>query len=172
MSVLLAMIVRLEDNASIWPYLVQGGWVLFVLASLVRIPLYLHLNLYNRLWRYASINEINGILKASLIAPVIIAVINFGLLPWLGLPYSPSRSIWLLEAVFCLLTLTSLRFALRYLQLHESYNRQPTVESATIPTLVIGAGDTGATILREIQRNPYLGMQVIGCLDDNPNKQT
>src|SRR4051812_16795303 len=99
------MVVRLEDNASVWPYLLQGGWVLLLLAPLVRIPLYLRLNLYNRLWRYASTTELNGILKASVIAPLLIGFVNFGLLPLLRLPYSPSRSIWLLEATFSLLTL-------------------------------------------------------------------
>jgi len=164
------MAVRLEDNTSVWPYLLTGGWVLLVLAPLVRIPLYLHLNLYNRLWRYASTEEINGILKASLIAPLIIGLINFGILPLLRLPYSSSRSIWLLEATFSLLTLTGVRFTLRYLHQRASYNRLPAVENANIPTLIVGAGDTGATILREIQRNPHLGVHIVGCIDDNPRK--
>src|SRR5262245_58236812 len=111
---------------------------MLLLAPLVRIPLYLRLNLYNRLWRYASTGELHGILKAGLIAPLIIGLINFGLLPLFHLPYSPSRSIWLLEAVFSLLMLTALRFTLRALRQSERHGRVSTSATLNAPTLIVG----------------------------------
>jgi FlaA1/EpsC-like NDP-sugar epimerase len=37
--------------------------------------------------------------------------------------------------------------------------------------LIVGAGAAGATVLREISRNPSLGLYPIGLLDDDPVKQ-
>ena len=36
--------------------------------------------------------------------------------------------------------------------------------------LIMGAGDAGAIIVREMRRNPHLGLDPIGFLDDDPNK--
>ena len=169
-SVILAIVLRLEDSVAAWAYLQDGGWVLLILALAVRLPLYISHNLYNRLWRYASTNEVTGILRAGLIAPLVIALFNFVLLPVLGAPSSNSRSVWLLEAVFSLYMLAGLRFALRLFQQRQRHGRTSTKLADSLPTLIVGAGDAGAMILREIQRNPELGVQVVGFLDDDPKK--
>ena len=38
------------------------------------------------------------------------------------------------------------------------------------PVLVMGAGDAGALIVRELQNNPHLGLDPVGFLDDDPAK--
>ena len=35
------------------------------------------------------------------------------------------------------------------------------------PVLIVGAGDAGAMIVREMQANPHLGLEPVGFLDDN-----
>ncbi len=167
-SVLLATTIRLESGTSAWDYLRQGGWVLLVIAPLVRLPLYMYFRLYNRLWRYAGIAELTGILRAGLIAPPLIALINFGLLPVLRLPNSPSRSVWLLEAILSLIMLAGLRISLRLVQEHRQRPRGPLEPG--VPTLIVGAGDAGAMILREIQRRSNTGIHVVGFIDDDPFK--
>src|ERR671915_578470 len=39
------------------------------------------------------------------------------------------------------------------------------------PVLIVGAGDGGRLLLREILRNPDLGYQPVGFIDDDPRKQ-
>ena len=138
------------------------------IAPLVRLPLYVYFRLYNRLWRYAGIAELTGILRAGLLAPLGIALINYGLLPLLRLPYSPSRSVWLLEAILSLSMLAGLRLSLRLFQDYHGRPRGP-LQSA-VPTLIVGAGDAGAMILREIQHHASSAIHVVGFIDDDPFK--
>lgn len=168
LAVLLATIIRLESGARAWNYLLEGGWVLLVIAPLVRLPLYARFRLYNRLWRYAGIAELTGILRAGILAPPLIALLNFGLLPLFGWPNSHSRSVWLLEALLSLSLLAGLRMSLRLIQEHR---RRPQDSSRPgVPTLIVGAGDAGAMILREIQRNSAREIRVVGFIDDDPFK--
>ena len=37
--------------------------------------------------------------------------------------------------------------------------------------LIVGAGDGGRLLLREILRNPELGYRPVGFIDDDPRKQ-
>jgi len=37
--------------------------------------------------------------------------------------------------------------------------------------LIVGAGDAGALVVKELQKNPQLNMKAVGFLDDNPAKQ-
>lgn len=145
-----AIILRLENYNSALIYLQSGGWILIILSPAVRIPLYVYFNLYNRLWRYASTDELFGIMRAGSIAPLGIALLNFGLLPLLGAPYSRSGSVWLIEAVLSFLTLAGLRITLRFVEERQQHGTQPGNTTQRIPTLIVGAGDAGAMMLREI----------------------
>lgn len=165
-----AIILRLENYNSALIYLQSGGWILIILSPAVRIPLYVYFNLYNRLWRYASTDELFGIMRAGSIAPLGIALLNFGLLPLLGAPYSRSGSVWLIEAVLSFLTLAGLRITLRFVEERQQHGTQPGNTTQRIPTLIVGAGDAGAMMLREIKRNPDLGMAVVGFVDDDSKK--
>lgn len=168
-AVLLAIFLRLENLPEAWSYLQAGGWSLLLVAPAIRLPLYTFHNLYNRLWRYASTEELHGIMRVGLLAPVIIAFINFVLLPAFYLPSSSSRSVWLLEAILSLFMLAGLRFILRFLQ--QRRRRVPATDATpNLPTIIVGAGDTAAMILREIKHNHGLGMTIIGLVDDDKAK--
>ena len=168
-AILMALVLRLDQVDRAWSYLLTSGWPLLVIAPAVRLPLYYYFQLYNRLWRYASTVELRSILYAGATAPIFIGLINFGLLSLLGLPYVPSRSIWLLEALCSVMLLAASRMGLRILE-RRVRARQFTVKTPRESTLIIGAGDAGAMILREIQHSDHLGIDVIGFIDDDPTK--
>lgn len=171
-ALLLAITLRFESYPSVVEYLLhQGGWALLLISPVVRLPLYAYFNLYNRLWRYAGSHELHGILRAGVVAPLLIGLVNFGALPLLGLPYSASRAIWLLEAVCSLGALAGLRLALRALSNRRSHPTEGMAGGAQTPTLIVGAGDAGAMLLRGLQQHPRFGMDVVGFLDDDPDKQ-
>lgn len=170
LAVLFAILLRLEKLPASLQYLQGGGWTLLLLSPAIRLPLYFHFNLYHRLWRYASMDDLLGILNAGLAAPLIIALVNFGLFPAIGLPYSHSGSVWLLEAIVSLGMLGALRFSLRFLYQTWANDTISTQTAAPVATLIVGAGDAGAMILREIKRNPSLDIHVIGLVDDDIRK--
>jgi FlaA1/EpsC-like NDP-sugar epimerase len=171
-SVVVAIMLRLESVEAAVEYTRSGGWALLVVAPLVRLLIYYHFNLYNRFWRYASMEDLRSILLAGSIAPLCIGILNFGLLRQLAAPYSPSGSVWLLEALCSLMLLAGSRYGLRSLQEHLHRKQKSTQTGTGSPeaTLIIGAGDAGAMILREILRNHSTGLKVIGLVDDDTTK--
>jgi FlaA1/EpsC-like NDP-sugar epimerase len=172
LAVLLSFVIRFEAFTGVWPY-VKQSWTLFVLVPLIRLPVYFYFHLYRRLWRYASVREFQVILLAGIVGSVLVYVTNFGLVPVVGIPHSPSRSVAVLEGGLSIAFLGGTRFLLRLLQErmtpHDADRLKAFVKSP-LRVLIIGAGDAGAMILREMQNNPGLGLQAIGFVDDNRAK--
>ena len=84
------------------------------------------------------------------------------------------RSIPFIFWPLALLVTGAPRFAIR---LSAQYaRRRPTPHHASLNTpqhvLVVGAGDAGAIVVREMLNNPSLGMEVIGFVDDDPRKRS
>lgn len=165
-----AFVIRYESLTSVWFYL-KRDWMYFLLALVVRLSVYHSFRLYNRMWRYASMVEMKMIVLAGLVSSVLIFTLNFGLLT--SIVYMPSRSIWLLDSLLSLGALAGSRFLLRLLQErcrpHELLKLRAFVQNPN-RVLIVGAGDAGAMVLREIQNNRALGLQVVGFVDDDPAK--
>ncbi len=177
-AVMFAFMIRYEALVSLWPYL-ERNWTFLVVAPLVRLPVYYATGLYNRLWRYASMAELRIILMVGVLCTALIGVVNFwvlaGLEPWLptAVRHMSSRSVWLTEGFVSLGFLANSRLLLRLLQ----ERLQPT-DLARLRTfvqnpsrvLIVGAGDAGARVVREMQANPGIGMRPVGLVDDDPAK--
>lgn len=168
-----AFVIRYEALISVWPYLKQN-WTYFLLAPLMRLPVYYGFHLYNRMWRYASVVEMKMIVLAATVSSFLIFALNFVASPLLGIPYMPSRSIWLLESILSLGALAGSRFLLRLIQEryrpHELLRWRAFIQNPS-QVLIVGAGDAGAMVLREIQNNRMLGLHVVGFVDDDPAKR-
>ena len=80
------------------------------------------------------------------------------------------RSVLLLDGILCFLLICGARFATRVLR--EQYCPQRR-ELQVKPTrvLVVGAGDAGQMIAREIRHNPKLNLTLVGFIDDDLRKQ-
>ena len=110
-SFFLAAFIRFELIAGVsLSYLVNHYSYLW-LALLIRLPLYYALGLYDRLWRYAGIAEVTRIIVASLSSAALIHLVNFFLLPIIGLSNSYSYSILLLDSSLNLFFLGGSRFS-------------------------------------------------------------
>jgi FlaA1/EpsC-like NDP-sugar epimerase len=48
--------------------------------------------------------------------------------------------------------------------------RRRTIGSGTMRVLVVGAGEAGAMVIRDILRNPSIGLEPVGLIDDDPRK--
>jgi FlaA1/EpsC-like NDP-sugar epimerase len=171
-AIVLAFVIRYEALVSVAPFLYWGR-IYFIIAPLVQIPVFYAFGLYNRLWRYASTKEMRYILAAGALTSLIVYIINFLLVRPLGGPWVDTRSVWLLESILSTAFVAGVRFLLRLL--HERY--RPGMEAQfsrrvgePLRVLIVGAGDAGSMILREIQANRSLGLHVVGLIDDDPAK--
>src|SRR5687767_12565334 len=151
----------LRFNMEITPYYteVMVGTLLWVVP--LQALVFWGFGLYRGIWRYASLQDLKRLLQAigvaSLIAPVLVFV---GVLS----PAVP-RTVMLLDPILLLLIMSGSRLAYRVWKEHDVYG---VLRYQGKPVLVLGAGDTALTLLRELERSP--AWRVVGFLDDDPEK--
>jgi len=123
------------------------------------------MGLYGQMWRYASVQEARRVLMAVGSALVLNLAITLFLLP--GRRPIP-LSVLGLGALLSLVAFGALRFQSRLFAL-----RRRSVDRSggrTTRVLLVGAGDAGAMVLADTQKNPSLGLVPVGILDDDPRK--
>ena len=157
-SIFLAILIRFEGNLTS-RYFYGFEW-LFIFIVLCCVGTYYAFGLYEKLWRYAGMQELKNIFIASIIAyvPSVGAVMVTG-----GKVYS--RSIIIIAWLLTLLFTGGIRFLLR--MIHEKLGLETTGKRA----LIVGVNDAGEAILREILRKRTTGYLPIGFIDDDPQKK-
>lgn len=149
------------------------GFFIFAGLAVVITPLiFYRVGIYARYWRYASVEELLLLIGAVTLAALTAGAVSLILMRFWPGPLSFPRSIPLIFLLLALTATAGPRFALRLtarstLFLRANHKNGPTRSQ---PVLVMGAGDAGAMIVRELQQNPHLGMDPIGFLDDDLTK--
>jgi FlaA1/EpsC-like NDP-sugar epimerase len=119
--------------------------------------------LYGGVLRYASIDELLRIIKAVTVGTLLfISTVAF-VFRFTGFP----RSVFLIDWFVILIFLGGTRFVYRIVR--EIYIT-PKYSEARRKVLIIGAGDVGEMILRSIRREQDMPYEVVGFLDDDPDK--
>ena len=143
----------------------------FVIIKLVVFGLF---GQYRGWWRYVGISDLMGILRASLVSTLIIVLL------WTALVLAPSQvrqkienitnvgqGVFVADLFMTVLVLSGLRMIVRLY--HEEFR---TVEQGRLKRfLIVGAGNAGEALLREIHRMPVTQYDVVGFIDDDPAKQ-
>jgi len=170
-SVLASYIIRLELIAIFPTYQVSLLWM-FGVVAVIKPLVYYFFGIYRRLWRYASIRELLLILSAVTTASMIVAGIMIGLFAG-GLFVGFPRSVLVIDWLFSLAFIGGLRFIFRLMAEGASTAATGThgLSRRKKWALVIGAGDAGAMVVKEMQKNPQLNLKPVGFLDDDPAKQ-
>jgi FlaA1/EpsC-like NDP-sugar epimerase len=165
LSVLGAYALRLDNNLRF--YLSAAYWTILI-SLLVKPGIYSMFGLYRRLWAYASVKELRLISFAVTAASAFFSAVMMLLITTNILNFP--RFILPIDWLLSLVGIGGFRFAIRMIADNRSANKKP-MAFKTHNVLIIGAGDAGALVVREMQKNPQLGMQPIGYLDDDPDKQ-
>ena len=164
-SVLGSFALRLD--VSQLPFYFPAVLMMSATALVIKVPVYYFFGLYRRLWVYASTSELRlitvAVTSASVLTSgVMLVLISSGILQP-GMPRSALGIDWLLSLVL----IGGSRFTLRILA--EQTNSVRAGKAKRV--LIIGAGDAGALVVRELQRPSQLNLIPIGFLDDDPAKQ-
>ncbi|NCP16284.1 polysaccharide biosynthesis protein [bacterium] len=166
-SVMGAYALRLEGTYFYF-YLPSAYWLIAV--SLIIKPMTYYLfGLYRRQWAYASTNELKLISMAVTVASAIVSAVMIALYSaqfFIGFPRSTLAIDWVLS----LIGIGGFRLSMRLIaESQASGVKRPAGRVRNV--LVVGAGDAGALVVREIQKNPQLSLRPIGYLDDEQAKQ-
>ena len=163
----IAFAVRFEDFGWLSENLRVVLPYIFI-AGPLRLAVFYNLGMYRRLWRQASIGELKQILVAGVVAASVAAVIGLWLMP--ASQISPSRvpfSVVFIDAFLTTAAIALPRLLVRTMRLKNRRRR----DDPGRPALIVGAGDTGKLVAKELIANPRLGFEPIGFVDDDPTKQ-
>lgn len=164
-AVLVAFVVRFASDGRNIP--VEA--VMMYLRALpviipVRILIFYAFGLYRQMWTHASIPELLRVLWAVTIDSLVSATVIL-VLPHAGFP----RSVLIIGWFLAVGTLGTIRLALRLR--YEWAATHQLRRANDEKTLIFGAGDAGAMLVREFAKHPELGCSVVGFIDDDPHKQ-
>jgi len=149
-----------------WP--ARPEFVQFAIAALVVKPIALFtFGMYSRYWRYATLSELLSVVLAVSSSSVVLAVgVTIALA--LDLVKSFSRPVVLIDWLLTLTLIGGLRMSFRVVAEQSRKPRRSPGRRRRI--LIAGAGYAGTMVARELQRNPQLGIEPVGYLDDNQEK--
>jgi FlaA1/EpsC-like NDP-sugar epimerase len=148
-------------------YLEQAMWLVLI-SLLIKPAVFYVMGMYRRMWMYASIQELKLITVAVTTASVLVSVVIVILRASERLPYFP-RSTLPIDWLLTLVLVGGLRFSLRILS--ESQLNSSNSATKARRVLIVGAGDAGALVVREMQKSAQLRLLPVCFLDDNQDKQ-
>jgi len=132
-------------------------------------------DLYRGMWRYTGINDLINLIKATFVSSTTIILVILYLHRFVGYP----RSVFVIDAFLSLILIGGIRLFIRLILQKAASNImgmarfpffQDTKEGLK-RLLIIGAGDAGEKILRELHGNPRLKYNVVGFVDDDAKKR-
>ncbi|MGO9751724.1 MAG: polysaccharide biosynthesis protein [Solirubrobacteraceae bacterium] len=192
----LAFWLRFEDHVPVrYESLLSGTIIWVVPLTLVVLAAF---GAYQRLWNYVGQRDYEAVVKAVVVATVLIVGAIAFLHP-VNSAGTPDRepvyafvhgrlhvvryesvpgiatAVWLPSSViaqFLLLALALLVFARFAVHLvTEGRIRSFRVAKGARDVLIVGGGDGGRLVVRELVRNPELRLRPVGFIDDDPRKR-
>lgn len=133
----------------------------FIYITIIKLLIFSYFNIYKSVWKYASIDELLNIVIAGLVS-------NGAILSYMFIREIPfPRSIYVISALIDMLLIGGIRFSLRTLSNFTLENGRGKNQKRV---LVIGAGQAGNLVIRELKNNMDLNSRAVGIIDDDESK--
>lgn len=111
---------------------------------------------YKSLWKYIGVDELLRLTASNILAMIIVMFLSqlyFGMFSLVSLE--------LIAGVYALIIMSGVRVLYRLLRRY-SINKN----AKEVKTIIIGAGDAGNLLLRELRQNDSLNYKIVGFIDD------
>ena len=149
--------IRFEDTAIAQKYLEMLISQLPI-AVAVHLVVYFVFKLYGRVWRYAGSIELVAIVAANIVA----ALSWYGISIYIDLALP--RSLYIFTASILVLFVGGSRLFFRIYSCFINKSKHKFISSKKDKVLIVGAGDAGALLLRELNQYHIGKRQVIGFI--------
>lgn len=134
------------------------------LVVAIRLALFVAMDVYSIYWRYVSARDAYKLGRAVLVSSGVIIAVSFFISWELGrLP----RTVYLIDTALVLMGLMGLRL-MRRVRFEREAARQVRDGKRT---LIYGAGENGRGLAQRFNSDPGQGINVVGFVDDDPQKQ-
>lgn len=165
-SAFLALIARFDFSLKEVPgHFLENMWKSMPAVVITTLLIFGIFRLYSSLWSYAGAMEMMYLVSAC----IVVTIVNMMLLllshPETGYPVP--RSYYAFFGMFLFGLIFFCRYSYRALRAVRNMLRDAEY---TRNVLIIGAGESGNTLIKEIKNSRYLKKRVIGVIDDNRSK--
>lgn len=161
----LALMFRFDLHYSEIPENFLDSYMQFIpIYTIVCIAVFWIMRLYKSIWRFASYTELIRVTVATAIT---------GLLHIVGITVIFSRmplSYYIFGIVLQFCATMGIRFSYRLILILRNLQEKKMTEASATNIMIIGAGEAGLMITRELKRSNELNTKVCCIIDDNPNK--
>ena len=165
LSCFMGLWIRYGTVAKVMPFYASSYVYAALLTTVSCFVIFLVFRLYNSIWRFASYIELMRTVVAVILNTVVYYILG-------NLFYGHiSAASYVITAFIHMMLSLAIRFSYRLLLLiRTSYQSAPAVEGGK-RVMLIGAGNAGQMILRDVNRVSNSGNRRICCIvDDNSNK--
>jgi FlaA1/EpsC-like NDP-sugar epimerase len=141
------------------------GLETILLVVAIKLSVFVLFGFYNRWWRYVSTRDMWGAARGVIAASVLAYLVFY---------FVPLHELRVPRAVAVMDTLLLLAFVATSRMLARTIFERPGAASLVArgkEVVVVGAGDAGQLIVRELLKSRALGMTPIGLVDDDPRKR-
>jgi FlaA1/EpsC-like NDP-sugar epimerase len=141
------------------------SWRVFAVVIVLKLAVFVLFGFYNRWWRYVSTRDMWGAARGVTAACLVTDLMLYA--------FPPEHTSHLPKRIVALDFLLLLAFVAGTRLLARSLMERPAsgIVARGKEVIVVGAGDAGALIVREMQRNRMLAYTPIGFVDDDPGKK-
>ena len=154
------------------PWFSQAFLPLLPLAIVIKFLVFTRFKIWRGSWRYVGLGDLVSLIFASQVSSFLF-IVAFYTTENLASKFTGHRffplmpdSAFLLDWAGTIVLVAGVRVAVRL------YYEEFRAQDVTTPTrlLIVGAGDAGESLLREIKRMDVARYEVVGFVDDNPHK--
>ena len=146
-------------DSDIW---IDSLWQYLPIAIVSTVVIFYLFRMYNSLWSYAGIPEMGSLIGACL---------SSGVAQFVGMQLilrrTVPRSYYFMYTIWLVVLIAISRFAYR---LFRTFLLKKSEDARNVNVMVIGAGEAGNSIIREMNSSRYIQKAVCCVIDDNPSK--
>jgi len=161
-SLYVALLLRLDLDANRISHTAFWSWVPALVG--LRFVALIYFRVHMGLWRYVSVPDLVGVIKATTVATIIFTAIGLNFTE----PGEIPRSVFLIEWGVHIFLAAGLRIAVRIGR--ERLKESGTAKESRRRVLIIGAGDAGAAFCTQVLSTPDFKLKPVAIVDDDPAK--
>ncbi len=127
---------------------------------MISLAIFYFYGMYHRIWHYARLRDLIAIVGAVTLSQTAIFVVT--MMAAIPVPKSVTILTWLLS--ICAIGASRLMFKVNLDMVTESKGNKDNL-------LIVGAGDAGAMLVRELEQNSAATINIVGFVDDDEKKR-
>ena len=162
-SYIFALLLRFDLQFSQIPSSYYEGYKKFIpFYIVICLVIFRKLRLYNSIWRFASLRELENVTMATAITIPLHVILTVFFVKRMPVSY------YFVGGILQFAAILAIRFSYRFVLLERSLRKKKEPDATHI--MLIGAGQAGQMILRDILRQKETKERVMCIIDDNSNK--